>query len=515
MVILAGGRPYDGLPSASGESDLSTSYDLIAYPCSPQAQTHPDLLATLAALHGLNSAPPDRCKVLEVGCNDGSNLIPMAANAPGSHFTGIDLASTAIMTARRWSERLELANTEFSQANVLDWNPSGRRFDYILIHGVYSWVPSHVREAILSLCRTSLAPNGVAYISYNALPGCYFRRYVWDALRFHTRGIDEPRQKIAAARKIAAKMCACMGNDHQQPVIRKEFEQLLTVHDSVLLHDDLAEYNTPFYLSEFVEAAERHGLQYLCDARFSRDSIQDLGLDDGDWLAARQCADFVVTRRFRSSLLCHAESSFDRTIRPERVLSLLAASPAQPQPEQSDGTQTFQVGDEKSISTNHPAAKRLLTELSSIWPEWRPASELPLESLAQEAASALLLRMYGARAIDLRVKPPRMVSTVSKYPVASALARLQLASGQTTVTNQRHVSVALTDELSRKFLMLLDGSRDRTALLRDLTDSCESGALLPAWHGNGPASRLELSLMIDKGLDNNLAQMARLCLLVA
>ena len=453
--------------------------------------------------------------MLEVGCNDGSNLIPMAANAPGSHFTGIDLAQTAITAAQAFSARLGLANTEFAQADILDWNPAGRRFDYILIHGLYSWVPPPVREAILSLCRTSLAPNGIAYISYNALPGCHIRRYVWDVLRFHTRAIEDPRQKIAAAREIAAKMCAWLTDEHQQPVLKKEFELLLTVHDSVLLHDDLAEWNTPFHLSEFVAAAERHGLQYLCDARYSRDSVNGLGLDGEDWLAARQYADFVNVRKFRSSLLCHARSAVDRAIRTERLLGVLAASPVEPQPEQSDGTQTFKLGDEKSLSTNHPVAKRILTELSHMWPGWRPVSELPIDPLTQDAAAALVLRLYEARALELRIRPPRLVSTVTERPVASPLARLQIASGQTAVTNQRHVSVMLTDELSRQFLLLLDGSRDRAALLRDLTGRFDSGEPLPAWHANGPASRLERALMLDKGLDDNLAQMARLCLLVA
>lgn len=450
-----------------------------------------------------------------MGCNDGSNLIPMAANEPGSHFTGIDLAQTAIAAARAWSGRLGLKNTEFIQADILDWNPPGRRFDYILIHGVYSWVPPDVREAILALCRTSLAPNGVAYISYNALPGCYTRRYVWDLLRYRTRGIEEPRRKIAAAREIAAKMCGWLGAEHHQPVIRKELEQLQSAHDSVLLHDDLAQVNTPFYLSEFVEAAERHGLQYLSDARFSRDVVHGPGPDDGDWLAELQFADFVTSRKFRSTLLCHAEPVIDRTIRPERVLGMLAASSVEPGPEQSDGAQSFKLGDEKSLTTNHPVAKRILTELFRKWPGWCAVPELPLGTLAPDAAAALLLGLYGARALELRVRPPRLVATVSERPVASPLSRLQLATGLTAVTNQRHVSVMLTDELSRQFLMLLDGSRDRAALLRDLTGHFGSNEPLPAWHANGPASPMEVALMIDKGLDANLAQMARLCLLVA
>jgi SAM-dependent methyltransferase len=498
---------------------VPTSYDEVAYPCTPQAQTHPDVLATLATLYGLTPPPVERCSVLEVGCNDGSNLIPMAANEPASHFVGIDLAQTAIETARTWSSRLGLANTEFVQADVADWNPDGRLFDYILIHGVYSWVPAAVREAILTRCRESLSPNGVAYISYNALPGCYFRQYVRDVLRFHTRAITEPRQRIAAAREIASKMVAWLGDTQPQPAIRKEFELLLTVHESVLLHDDLADCNTPFYLSEFVAAAEHHGLQYLCDARFSRDAVHDLDVDGPDWLAGRQYGDFVTCRKFRSSLLCHGAAAVDRAIPPERVAKLLASSPAEPEPEPGDGTQKFRLSDEKSLSTNHPVAKRILTELSGRWPGWTPVPELPLDGMEHEAAAALLLRLYEARALDLRLRPPHLVSTVSKRPVASPLARYQLADGLETVTNQRHVSVTLTDALSRQFLMLLDGSRDRAALLRDLTErfdpeKTDTGDSPLAWHANGPANRLELAQLLDQGLDGNLAGMARLCLLV-
>jgi hypothetical protein len=286
------------------------------------------------------------------------------------------------------------------------------------------------------------------------------------------------------------------------------------VHDSVLLHDDLAECNTPFYLSEFVAAAQQHGLQYLCDARFSRDSIHDPDLDGEGWLTARQYSDFAAGRKFRSSLLCHEEAVVDHAIRPERVMNLLASSPAEPEPEQSDGTQKFGLGDEKSLSTNHPAAKRILTALSRLWPGGLPVPELPLGELEPDAAAALLLRLYEARALELRLRPPRLVSAVSEHPIASPLARYQVASGLQIVTNQRHVSVALTDALSRQFLALLDGSRDRAALLRDLTDQFDPREPMPAWHANGAADRLELALMLDRGLDANLAGMARLCLLV-
>jgi len=497
---------------------LPTSYDEVGYPCAPQTQTHPDVLAALAALYGLTPPPPGRCSVLEIGCSDGSNLIPMAANDPASQFTGIDLAGTAIDAARAFASRLGLNNIEFAQADITTWNPAGRRFDYIIIHGVYSWVPDTVREAILARCRESLAPDGVAYISYNALPGCHLRRYVWDALRYATRAIADPHQKVAAAREYAQTMGARLEHEPAQAAMRNEFERLLTLHESVLLHDDLTEHNTPFYLTDFVAAAERHGLQYICDARFSRDAIPDPAVG-GDWLAARQSADFVNGVRFRCSLLCHKEVAVGHVIRPERVMQLSVASPADPEPAQTDGTQRFRLGGEQSLATNHPVAKQILTELAQLWPRAVPVAKLPSNSLDHESCVALILRLYEARAVELRLREPRLVAAPSAQPVASPLARLQIESGLQTVTSQRHASVVMTDEVSRQCLLLLDGSRDRAALVRDLTNHFDpeksgSAGSPAAWHGAGPASRMELALRLDQGLDRNLAEMARLGLLI-
>jgi len=76
-------------------------YDEVPYPGLPLPQTHPSQLATLGFLHGLEPAPVERCRVLELGCGDGGNLIPMALDLPESEFVGIDLSAPAIATGRR------------------------------------------------------------------------------------------------------------------------------------------------------------------------------------------------------------------------------------------------------------------------------------------------------------------------------------------------------------------------------------------------------------------------------
>ncbi len=472
---------------------MNTSYDELAYSCSPKTQTHPDRLATLATLHGMTPARVDGCRVLEIGCNDGSNLIPMAFTEPRSRFTGIDLASTAIDAARAFSARLGLGNIEFEHADVCQWDAKGRKFDYIIAHGVYSWVPPAAREAILAICATHLEPNGVAYVSYNAYPGCHFRHYVWDLIRFHTRHVAEPERKIAEARAIARRMFERLGDEAQQAAIKEELNTLLEAADSVLFHDDLCEGNTPFRLGEFAADAARHGLQYLGDADFARDVVREPVIANGDWLAEIEYGDYVVGRRFRSSLLCHREVVLDRRIPAKRFEHLLAASAVEPGAEQPDGTQKFNIAVEKTLSTNHPVAKRMLCDLAARWPDCVPAASL----IDDDAALAVLLRLYEAKAIELRTSMPRVTAKVSQRPVASALARMQLSLGGDTVTNQRHTTVQLTDELSRKLVLLMDGSRDREALVNALT-------------APGSASH-----MIDERLDANLALAARLCLLVA
>ena len=494
---------------------MTTSYDEIAYPCKPKPQAHPDRLATLATLQGLTPAPVDACRVLEIGCNDGSNLIPMAFSEPRSRFTGIDLAQTAIAAAGAFAAQLKLANIEFEHADVVEWDAAGREFDYVIVHGIYSWVPPAAREAILAICASRLSPNGVAYISYNALPGCHFRRYVWDLVRFHTRGIAEPERKIEEARAIARQMIGRLGDAPHQVVLKEEFETLLGADESVLFHDDLAGVNTPFHLGEFVEAAARHGLQYLGDAEYARDVVREPILGNGDWLAEREYADYAVGRRFRSSLLCRREVALNRIIGRDRLEGLLAASPVEPEPEQPDGTQKFTVATDKTLSTNHPFAKRVLCELAARWPACVPAASFVGSGDQAGADVDMLLRLYESKSIELRASMPRLVASVSERPEASALARLQLARGGTTVTNQRHTAVELTDELSRRLVVLMDGSRDRAALLAALSDAADAGVAPAAWHANAPATHDDLSRMIEERLDANLALTARLCLLIA
>src|SRR5262245_58637378 len=170
----------------------ATSYDEIPYSNTAFSYTHPDCLATVAALYGLTPPPVDRCRVLELGCGRGGNLIPMALALPDSRFLGIDLSARQIASGQEMVTALGLANIELRPFSILDVDESFGLFDYIICHGVYSWVPAEVQDKILAICARNLAPNGVAYVSYNTYPGWHQRGTVREMLCYHVQQFREP-----------------------------------------------------------------------------------------------------------------------------------------------------------------------------------------------------------------------------------------------------------------------------------------------------------------------------------
>jgi len=152
-------------------SEAETSYDAVPYSEYVFPYTHPASVGAVAALFGMRPADPAHCRVLELGCCTGANLIPMAYDLPGSEFVGIDLSRRQIDDGRRTIAALSLTNIDLRPGSILDVDESYGTFDYIIAHGVYSWVPAEVREKLLAVCKANLKPDGVAYVSYNTYPG--------------------------------------------------------------------------------------------------------------------------------------------------------------------------------------------------------------------------------------------------------------------------------------------------------------------------------------------------------
>jgi SAM-dependent methyltransferase len=172
-----------------------TAYDDVPYTGHPYADSHPERLATMATLFGMQPSPVERCRVLEIACGDAANLIPIAYALPGSQFVGFDKAAQPIEIGQRMVARLALTNIALAQRDLAECPADAGKFDYIIAHGLYSWIPAEERDRLLALVARHLAPRGVAFVSYNVYPGCHIRRMVWEMLRFHTDQLCTPAER--------------------------------------------------------------------------------------------------------------------------------------------------------------------------------------------------------------------------------------------------------------------------------------------------------------------------------
>lgn len=441
-----------------------TAYDEVSYTGRPYADSHPERLATMATLCGVLPAAIERCRVLEVACGDAANLIPMAYALPGSEFVGFDLAAQPIEAGRRLAARIGLANIALSQLDLADFPANAGTFDYIIAHGLYSWIPAAARDQLLALISRHLAPRGVAFVSYNVYPGCYVRRMVWEMLRFHTQPLVEPAERVAEAQGFARLIAeGRTTDDAYTALMRSELARFSSRDAGFLFHDDLAEVNEPCYFHEFVAHAENHRLQFLCEAELVATSYIGLTaevrqvMDALDPLAREQYLDFAKCRRFRQTLLCHEDVAIERRLGPEKIAGFrflsrrrgLAGESAAVEPPQRE----------------EALPRAILEALDAAAPRALSVDDLAarIPAADRDYLRQMCLAAAQAGAIQLHLHAPDLATTLDPRPMASAVARAQVEHGK-SVTNLRHAAVDLDDELVRRMLPLLDGTRDIDAI---------------------------------------------------
>ena len=282
----------------------NTSYDAVPYASNAFPQSQPEQLAVMAKLFGLSPQLPSQAHVLELGCSAGGNLIPLAARYPPASFLGLDLSATQVELGQRTIQELGLKNIEIRQQSVTYMTKAKQPFDYIICHGVYSWVPADVQDAILRVCHENLAEQGVAYISYNTYPGWKMREVVRDVMMYHTRALAQPQQKLEQARAILKfSEEVSDANTAFGKMLREEAAVVAKAPDYYLFHDHLETENRPCYFRDFIDHAQRHELGFLGEAQLSDMAPQRFGakvfetlqkLSAGNILATEQYMDFFA-----------------------------------------------------------------------------------------------------------------------------------------------------------------------------------------------------------------------------
>jgi methyltransferase-like protein/SAM-dependent methyltransferase len=525
----------------NSESQTTTSYDEIPYSDTLFSDTHPERLATFAALFGMNPVAVDRCRVLELGCGTGSNLIPMAHGLPNAQFFGIDLSKRQIAMGQKVATGLGLQNLRLEAMSITDVAEDLGKFDYIICHGVYSWVPEEVRDHIMRICRENLAPMGIAYISYNTYPGWHIRSIFREALNFHVERFPDPATKIAQGRGLLKVLLECAGGPEtvHGSMVQNEIEILTENPDTYFFHEHLEDINQPMYFHQFMAHAQAHGLQYVTEAspspfsmKLSNKIMEAFKGVARNVVELEQYLDFARNGTFRTTLLCHENVSLHRPPEPEAVKKFKGVSRARLVDQAADlitpGAEvTFMNPNEIKVTVGHPLVKLALAILyeqyplavsfEDLWNEIRarasaqPAALKIVDDCGPNYLSGLLLNCFMGRLADLHIAPPEVASRSSERPVASPLARYMAGFGP-RVPNLRHRTVIL-DEFDRTLLRLLDGTRDRAALCRDLVDQLSRQQTRVIKNGQefqGPA----LEKFVAENLEHALKQCADTCLLV-
>jgi SAM-dependent methyltransferase/methyltransferase-like protein len=469
----------------------ATSYAEMPYESYPFRQTHPDKLATLSVLLGLEPPPLPSCRVLELGCTSGGNLLPLAVAYPHAQFAGVDVSAVQIAQGQAVVDASGLGNVRLLARSVTDIDERLGKFDYIIAHDLYSWVSNSVQEAILDVCSRNLTEQGVAYVSYNTLPGWQMQGMIRDLMRSHTLGFAEPGKRVQQARALLDFLAQSVSKDNNASrlSLQGNLELLRKLPDHSILHEHLEETNEPLYFHQFIERAERHGLQYLAEADFGTmltfgfppqvaETVRRIAPDVP---RQEQVMDFLRNRSLRQTLLVHAGRKIDRNILPERVLGLWVCGQIHAQRKMPDlragVMEKFSTAAGVSVTTSNAITKGALLVLGERWPQSLAFAELlgaahnRVHKMAASGASTQdrqtlandLLSGYANGLVELHAAGSPFQARAGERPAVSALARWQAQAGR-PITTLRHEVLHPTTAI-RSLLPLLDGRRDHAMIL--------------------------------------------------
>jgi methyltransferase-like protein len=504
----------------------NSSYETVPYLSKFFIQTHPEHLVVLGTLFGMQPQNVEKCRVLELGCGNGSNLIAHAFSLPDSEFVGVDLAQSHIVEANKSIQDLELTNIKFYQLDLMEMSAEKfGMFDYIIAHGLFSWIPDFVREKVLEIYHEMLSPNGIGYISYNVYPGNHLRKLAQKPMQFVTAKFSDPVEKVNNAVSFLKFLSEeTTETDVFQLILQAELENIVQRLLPDIFHDDLAEINQPFYFTEFVEQLKKQNLQFLSETKLSMMSTQSFSpraksfLESHENIIEReQYIDFLRNRYFRKSLICHSEITLNHQPVPELLDKFLVVSSVRPANKKPNlitwGAENFVGFEGTGFEIDHPLTKMSLFILEQKWAKAIPFIEL-LETARQslenegfttddwknefEISRQILLQIYlNTEFIHLHLYQPTAKTEVSEKPEINKLARWQLGIGD-SVNSLLNQNFKAADSVLRHLLHLMDGTRNREDLLLSIKEFVKT------------EGRIETDEEISGKLQNYLSLMARM-----
>lgn len=519
-----------------------TSYDEIPYESHPFPQTHPERMATIGRLFGMFPKSVTECRVLELGCGNGGNLIPMAYSLPESEFIGVDLSKRHVESGWEGIRDLALQNLRIKHASITEVDETWGTFDYIICHGVFSWVSNDVQEKILSISSKNLKPQGIAYISYNTYPGWHMRGMIRHMMLYHALQFKDTPNQIKQARALIDFLEQSVSLDKPvSSLLKDEIKVIRESKDWYLFHEHMEEFNSPLYFYQFVERAEKHGMQYLGEAEFAtmmtsgfpQEVADTLNRISRDIIRVEQYMDFIRYRYFRRTLLCHKEQHLERNLKNLEIQDFLIASAAIPVSEPANLSagvkQSFCLPSGANIETEFPITKAAFLILKEQWPKAVPLTTL-FEKAARKATEMGvrtiendtdpqrilfndLLHCYSLNLVELHTWQGDFTNEIPPYPKTSRLSQYFLSKRGVTV-NQRHMPVHL-DPVSIRLVPVLDGTHNHDELMDYLISSVDEGKLILKKDKEPLNEREQLSQGLREAMEKSFIHLSKSAMLVA
>jgi SAM-dependent methyltransferase len=469
-------------PTEAEADPHAQRYDELPYPNLVHGRSHPRTTGAIAALFSLDPPPVETARVLDLGCAAGMNILAMAADLPQATFVGVDISKNQVDLAREMASDLGLTNITFHcdtfQGESLARLPD-KSFDYIICHGVYSWVAPPLRSAILEVYSRLLADDGIGYISYNTYPGWHFGNVVRELmLRDMDPGSPALARVLAARKALDRQLDASEDRSLSRALLTAERELLGDHSDSYLFHEYLTPEHHPLWFKDFAGSLAAFALPGLVlpstqDGRIAHLMDALSPEDRADPIAQQQAIDDHLNNRFRRSIIARSHHRPALTLDPARLSRLHLRLPRD-HLIVTDGAPSVRDRRGRLIPLQLASARLALEELRRVSPSSLPLTELvdltpqPAHSEAAHAQRALLGTIVGlifAEALEVTLSPVRCATSLPTHPVVPPLNRYQARRGD-PIASRLFVS-ELVGELGLALVKRLDGHHGVDELVAD------------------------------------------------
>lgn len=281
------------------------------------AELSPTFLSFLVTIQGLRAPDPTGSfTYCELGCGQGFGTSVLAAAHPHGRFWGFDFSPAQICNASRFASLSQLANITFAEESFEDLANGSRsdlpKFDYITLHGIYSWVSPENRRHLLRFIRQNLKPGGIVYVSYNCMPGwssiAPLQKLLREHANLHPNRSD--RQMEAAVSFVDSLNIGGSTYFKQTPMFEGHFASMKAKNVQYLAHEYLNATWQPLYHADVAREMQDAKLSYVCSANILEnidvfsvpEPIRKVLEEVTDPILFQTIKDYAVNKQFRKDI---------------------------------------------------------------------------------------------------------------------------------------------------------------------------------------------------------------------